>query len=364
MVGGSAVNVCIVTVYNSINSGSYWQAYALRCFLKSIGCNVFFYKRPASPGSSASTSFKIKKIAKAVLKAEFKRAVRIKQIYDEFYECQKIFNTVEYPDLNTIDLVILGSDTIWNISDSYFANNICLFWGKLFEGKNVISYAGSIANTPIDKIMLHPEIPRIVAKWDKISVRDKWTFNAFENITTKEIIKVCDPTFLLDKADYLKMVSKPKEPPYIFLYLFDDLNLQQVSELINFAKDKRLKIISGIDRDKISDKVIINAPKSFLQYMSFAEYVITDTFHGAAFSINLEKQFVVVDRNKNKVNELLEQVQLEDRVLRIDKELKDILNETIDYERCRTMLQKIKIVSKKFLMNEVERIKNDNTEKC
>ena len=39
------MKVCVVTVYNSVNSGSFWQAKALEIYLKKMGVEVYFYKR-------------------------------------------------------------------------------------------------------------------------------------------------------------------------------------------------------------------------------------------------------------------------------------------------------------------------------
>ena len=39
---------------------------------------------------------------------------------------------------------------------------------------------------------------------------------------------------------------------------------------------------------------LINGPEDFVSYIAHAEYVITDSFHGTAFSINFNKQFVCV----------------------------------------------------------------------
>ena len=68
-----------------------------------------------------------------------------------------------------------------------------------------------------------------------------------------------------------------------------------------------------------------------MQYMLAADYVITDTFHGTAFSMNLEKRFAVIDRGKNKVNELLEQYGFLDRLSINDNQLEQILDTPIDY---------------------------------
>ena len=52
------MKICIVTVYNSINSGSFWQAQALKIVLEKLGNEVVYLKRENNIGGSSS---KIKK---------------------------------------------------------------------------------------------------------------------------------------------------------------------------------------------------------------------------------------------------------------------------------------------------------------
>ena len=113
---------------------------------------------------------------------------------------------------------------------------------------------------------------------------------------------VCDPTLLMSEKDYLEISKDVKEKyKYIFLYLFEDLSKTQGDKLKEFAKNNNLKIISGKSNNYYcSDKHIINAPQTFLNYMSNAEYVITDTFHGVIFSTNLEKNIWLLIEKKSK----------------------------------------------------------------
>ena len=53
------MNLCIVTVYNSVNSGSYWQARALGLTLSNMGHNVCYLERK---GGSAGLIYKIKSL--------------------------------------------------------------------------------------------------------------------------------------------------------------------------------------------------------------------------------------------------------------------------------------------------------------
>ena len=81
--------------------------------------------------------------------------------------------------------------------------------------------------------------------------------------------------------------------------------------------------------------------------MYYADYVVTNSFHGTAFSINLNKQFWVFAPSKfsSRVSSIIQLLGLESRM--IDKEILDedinqlidyqIINEKLDVERARAM---------------------------
>ena len=45
-------------------------------------------------------------------------------------------------------------------------------------------------------------------------------------------------------------------------------------------------------------------PIDFITYIKNAEFIISNSFHGTAFSIIFEKQFVVINRKEN-INQIL-----------------------------------------------------------
>ncbi len=164
-----------------------------------------------------------------------------------------------------------------------------------------------------------------------ISVRDKATYDIVKKITNRKIDVVCDPTFLLTKEDYKKEIGNKLNDNYIFVYLFSNLNSSLVQKIKDFAKSRNLKIISGTNNYNWCDDCVINNPINFMNSIYYADYVITDTFHGTIFSINFEKQFIVLNKKKNKVNELLKNFNFEDRLFEENSNI-EILDEKIDYK--------------------------------
>lgn len=249
----------------------------------------------------------------------------------------------------------MGSDTIWNLDSKYFQDNYKKYFGGIFEEKIVASYAASIANTSFEKISKYEDIPEMLENLKGISVRDQKSLDVISQLTNKKIDIVCDPTVLLCKDDYKKLIKdEPIEKDYIFLYLFDRLNEKQIKRLKEFAQKRNLKIISGNNKLAYCDKEVINLPYNFLKYMYNATYIITDTFHGTVFSSNLEKQFVVINREKQKVNNFLKQIGLERRIIDNSDERIEMLLEEIDYNECKEKLENIRNSSIRYLKEVLE----------
>lgn len=349
------MKVCIVTVYDNINSGSYWQAYALGHVVKMLGHEVYYYKRKKI-GASSSIAFQLKVIVRYLSNLHFLETIDyIKRIiafqntsfdYNIIKKSSKIFNNIE--------CFILGSDTIWEISSNYYKNNKRIFWGDIFYPRKVISYAGSISNTPQETILTNQDFSNSVKNWAAISVRDAYTKKTLSSLTNKPIDIVCDPTLLL-KEDFYRKICNPQTGEYVFLYLFKTPHAKQLAHIQSFANNNELKIICGTQRHIFpnADDFIINSPYQFIEYMLGAKYIITDTYHGTAFSINFNKQFVVINRSMNKVIDILSTFELTDRIVNDELNITTILNKDIDYSLINPTIDKYRKESLLFLKKNI-----------
>lgn len=349
------MKLCIVTVYDSLNSGSYWQAFALGQVLRSMGHEVCYYRR-VKKGASSSKARQLKKTLSLILHGRFHEAGEFRQKVRKFKECAGNFDIISSTDkeFGSVDYFILGSDTIWNLDSDYFLNCKSVFWGDIFKEQHILSYAGSLANTKAEKLVPKSEYSKSLSRWKSISVRDEYTKEVFSKLTDKDITVVCDPTLLLELKDY-KILAKPVGGDYIFIYLFKALNKKQDRELKEFAASNGLKIVCGTYRNIVSQpyEFIINNPADFMGHMLGAKYVITDTFHGTIFSVNLRKDFVVIDRNKNKVNGFLKTVKLEDRLAGDETNIAQILQKPVDHSYSAEKIQSIRDGSIAFLNDSI-----------
>ena len=345
------MNVFIVTVYDSINCGSYWQAFALKEAISEFGCNVYFLKRDKSAGASSSWKSQIKTFLRLCKNKGLMSGVRYKKSLFAFNKIQKTLPVSDEKDI--ADCFVLGSDTIWNLNSKYFTNHAGTYWGYDFFPSTVITYAVSAANTVQSQVT--DDMHQAVGKYKAISVRDNLTRNLILNDTSREIQTVCDPTLLLNKDKYKQWIDTEASPGFVFLYLFKQLSSTGIKLVTSFAKERGLRIVNGgsFDKPEFCDESIVIEPKSFLSHMYMAEYIITDTFHGAIFSANFNKKFVVLNRNKNKVNEFLDLAGIKSRIVNDENDLIDVLQSPIDYRIANMKLESLRMHSLDFLKKSI-----------
>lgn len=319
--------IMIVTVYNSENCGSFLQAYAMKVALERFGYGVAFYKRDVEGTSHAfgpHIKLTLKRLLRGHMKAvkftigpwfAFNKAVKELRVCDE--------KSAFYRETET---VLLGSDTIWNFKDLYFRSKADVFLGKFFQDKRVISYAASAGNTEQEAfqevLRCHGGLGHIA----KLLVRDEHTKGLVEAETGQESQIVCDPTFLVEKNDYLKLVPDASiDYRYVLLYYFGEIPEEVKTGIQEFAARHSLKIVSLLKDRKWCDYSIPADPKKMVQYFSSASAVVTNTFHGCAFSMIFERPFAAHDVGKIKVKDLLEKLGEADRLFVDKKGLVDAL---------------------------------------
>ena len=93
--------------------------------------------------------------------------------------------------------------------------------------------------------------------------------------------------------------------------------------------------------------------ENWLQSFERAAYVITDSFHACVFSILFNKPFLCIGnqfRGMSRFRSLLEQFQLQDRLVSLDMSLNDrVLDGQIDWEIVNKVLDNLRSDSMAFL---------------
>lgn len=211
------------------------------------------------------------------------------------------------------DLIIVGSDEVWNYSDSKSVNRIK--FGHGIDVARLVAYAPSAGNSDIGNV---PEIVSSgINKFSFVSGRDSLTVRLAEKITGKKVVQVLDPTFLY------KLPTEPnpylKDREYILFYYCEHLPENIKTQIFNYAKAHDIEILGAGDSDKDYERCTVNmTPFQWIEMFRHAKYVFTGTFHGAVFSILNRRQFMVYLTNKGriaKVGALLENLDIRNRMI-------------------------------------------------
>lgn len=319
------MKISIVTVYNSENCGSYWQSYALMKVLENMGHEVTFYKRPVL-GSSHSWVLLLARTLKWGIRFQRNKIVGMWRQYIAFSRMHANFKVSK----KTPQVYVLGSDTLWAVENPYFKRNIDLYTGSLFADKMSFTYAISAGNASEDQFWNIPHMSEKLKKLTAISVRDSHTKHLVESGGAFMVCQVLDPTLLLDSAEYEEMMGEKPSFSYILIYIFSELSDREKKAIEQFARLKGLQIIF-YGKYMSGNTYIYAEPISFITYMKYADFIITDTFHGTIFSMLFHKKFVVLDRNKKKVYDLMQQFGMEKQILKTVDSFESVIISEIDY---------------------------------
>lgn len=346
------MNICIVTVYNTENCGSFFQAYALYQAIKNLGHNVFFLERPVASTSHAFLPHLVD-AAKKIAKFDFRGGSLIMKRYSSFCKAQKIFPVItkKSNEYKSIDCFVIGSDTLWNIDNNYFYSNINRYFGIDFENTKKITYAVSVANTSKEKFKEISKLKSAVKAFSELSVRDENTRNIVSEVFNQESEMVCDPTLLLERKEYDIMIDDYKQDysDAILIYHFGKISSEAKKQILNLKKATNKKLISFGEYRSWCDINLPFAPNRFIKCFKECSFVITNTYHGSIFSLIFQKQFADYVEDKNKIKYLLNSLHAEKSIAKYDTDLLPYLENNLDYKIINQEIIKIREKSKKYL---------------
>ena len=194
------------------------------------------------------------------------------------------------------DVYMTGSDQVWNMKHNEGLDTHYFFDGV--KGKK-ISFASSVGYT--DLINGGKDaLKKYLADYSSLSVREDSAVELLASLGLRAE-QLLDPVFMLNETEW-KDYTKPErivKEPYLLVYApYNTVDKGLIFRHARRIADKEgLKVVTFswmYFRDKDADiSMRFAGPGDFLNLMMNAEYVITNSFHGTAFSINLKKCFWV-----------------------------------------------------------------------
>lgn len=356
------MKIGIITFHNSSNYGAVLQTYALQEALKKEKRKIeiinykndFIMKGLRSIRAESSIHGIYYTIVDLInYKTRNKKIKRFKEFF-KYYNLSNLVTKEElkYKNLN-YDYIISGSDQIWNpLLNNGFDD---IYFGNIFKAKKRISYASSFGNYKLNDQKLNKELLELLKPFVKISVRENAA--GLERIIERKVSEVCDPTLLLSKEEWINKlnISERKDTctkdDYILVYSLADINLV-LDYALRLAKLKNFKVyFIGKTLKKYANVRYFDdiGPIEFIDLFYNANYIVTNSFHGTAFSVNFKKQFVSIrhSRSPERAENFLKQVGLQRRLVENYKILEDITNE--EFNKSMKKLEQIREESKKFL---------------
>ena len=355
------MSIGLLTFHQADNYGAVLQAYALQEALRNIDNNIEIinYYQPYIIDHYKILNTKNKKklikamlhsIANLVKKYKFSR---FRKIYLDITE--KVY--VHPHNITGKDTYIVGSDQIWNKDITNFDETFFLNFCETNVKK--IAYAASIGNDFLnneDRCFLKKHLQA----FHHISVREDTAKKLLKELTDKEIVQVLDPTLLVPKIVWNKLLLPTKvRDKYLLIYMVNmDYSVFRVANCIAERLDLKIYFIDEAIRKKqyVHKNVKKVGPLEFLTLISDAAFVVTNSFHGTAFSIVFNKDFVTVPtvNTGSRMLSLLKLLKLRDRIITEPDEIKSNYNLKIEYIEVKKVLEKERLKSLQFLQHSIE----------
>lgn len=322
----------IITFHRAVNYGAVLQTYALQATILKAGisCEIIDYRNDFLEKLHNPKNIKkygsIIRYIYAVIKNRVKKDNR--KNFELFREKYLKISTNTYDKTNISEsnlhynLFITGSDQVWNRNCSDYDDAYFLDFVNANNSK--YSYAASIG-VKLQTDEERSAYRKLLENYKCIYVREKQAKLELESIGIKSEVTL-DPTLLLSKNDWLKLAQKPTKFKYInkYLLVYVIVETPSIFKLAKEIAEKHDLEVVYINEMLLSKTGITNlsciTPNEWLWLFANAEFVVTNSFHGTAFSVNFGKQFVVeplpVKTNVNsRIYDFLNLINLSNRIV-------------------------------------------------
>jgi len=379
------VKIGILTQPLHTNYGGLLQSFALQTVLKKMGHEVWTIDRPGRKSTLIVKSLSI--IKRFLVKTIYHKSIiiRIWPTSKEKKVINKYMNNFIKENIRTtlkidsvvklsllkkyqFDAYIVGSDQVWRPKYSPCITNYFLDFLDGVDKVKRIAYAASfgVENWEFTNKQTN-QCASLAKRFDKISVREDSAITLCKKYLGVDAIHVLDPTMLLAKEDYMKLIEKsniPYSEGFLMTFILDrsyekDKIIKKAIKELNlnpFSVTPR-NLFSEVGGNRIED-CIFPSVNEWIKGFIKADYVITDSFHGTVFSIIFNKPFISIgnsNRGMTRFTSLLKMFGLEERIIQsIDDLTLEKLQKPINFEYVNKTLKENQKRSFMFLINSLK----------
>ena len=364
------MKIGIVTFQWADNYGAVLQAFALQTYLLAKGheVEILDYRPPIK--KTVLKKWVAKTPKKCLLKwEEVYKAGLFESFRKKFFKrTLTVFRTlVELTSVSDqFDILITGSDQVWNPKwlvqfDEHFEIYFLSFAGNKTRR---ISYAASLGHSRLDtmEVEWREILSEKLKQMDAISVREFSGVRLVEDLSGRtDAIQVVDPTLLLGRSQYEKIIQKPlTKSKKLFSYMLHGLDndatviirqlVESYGSKIEFCNAKSYSFINGY---------VLPSPTRWLAHIRDAGCVITNSFHATVFCLIFHVPFfsMLIEGNNSSMNsriiELLEAVGLQHRICSPSEQILDeLIDESINWDNVDQRLIQIRESALIFLKDQ------------
>lgn len=358
------MKIGILTFHCAHNYGAVLQCYALQEYLKSCGHTVFVidYRPSYFTNSRDYKKFSLRLFITrnlSLLPKTFYEAIKFFNAritkWNAFEKFIKNYLNLYSPgsqfDANDFDACIIGSDQVWNnrITGGVFDK---MYFGVDFKCP-VISYAASTISSGFTTDEEN-NLKRLLSNFKALSVREQNLSDALKKIGFNKTPVVLDPTILAGSVPLKKFISRNIiKKPYVAVYMVrhDSKLIEYAHKYCSMHKLQLLEIANDFNIERRKNKIYTAGIEDFVTIINNADFIITNSFHGTAVSILLQKQFVAIRQNgpiDNRIEQILSDFKLTNRFIQSDD---TSIFDNIDYAAVNQLIEIHRQKSIEYLTN-------------
>lgn len=325
----------ILTYHSGFNYGACLQAYALRSTLIRLGYNAEIINFETERFVASREMFsrhprRIKEVIKYWTRLPYWNSLHRREKLFNSYTFDVLHATQRYKteqevinNIGSYDCIVCGSDQIWNLSEVDAPAANLLFYLNFPKSQRRVSYAASFGKWVGDADSRVGDFLPWLQQFDAISVREMSGVNYLRSKGLACALTL-DPTVLLDREDY-DPICAPRliDTKYVLMFGWNT-NKDLIDVAKKVAKELKLPVFNIVPPPRalccgIPRKLDVG-PCEFLSMIKHAEFVVTNSFHGTAFSMTFERPFVsvVTGHADTRMESLLQQLGLADHLLTKD----------------------------------------------
>ncbi|MDU6807965.1 MAG: polysaccharide pyruvyl transferase family protein [Clostridium sp.] len=314
------MKVGILTASRTNNNGTDLQALAMLKIFKKFNSNVELINYKCCKLEN-SRKFFYPKTLRGFLQIPwsiYNHYVHEKFRKKYFIYSKKIFDSSSI-DNNYYDVIIVGSDQIWNLDIT--GGDLGFFLPFNLKKQKKYSYAASLGKIDIKDWNNKYNLEKKLKNFTCISVREKSAVEALLQIGVLARFDL-DPLLMLTQKEWNIYKSDTKyNKKYIFIYVVDRAK-EAIEYAINYAKQHNLDVIfcGNVIKPIYNVKVIRFCNlENWITYVSNAELVITNSYHCLSFCVLYHRKFVIYSLSKSiesntRLNNLLKIINLQDMI--------------------------------------------------